>query len=60
MEGQSGLSELSIISWLSAIQGCLLSRVPMYTKMRGGGQGSNMVQYLGGVLSLGNIDFKLH
>ena len=25
MEGQSGLSELSIILWVSAIQGCLLS-----------------------------------
>ena len=26
---QSGLSELSIISWVSAIQGCLLSGVPL-------------------------------
>ena len=24
MEGQSGLSELSVISWVSAIQGCPL------------------------------------
>ena len=31
MEGQSGLSELSIISWVSAFEGCLLSRVPLYT-----------------------------
>ena len=27
MEGQSGLSELSVISWVSAIQGCPLSEV---------------------------------
>ena len=31
MEWQSGLSELSIISWVSAIQGCPLSGVPLYT-----------------------------
>ena len=30
MEGQSGLSELSVISWVSAIQGCPLSRVLLY------------------------------
>ena len=30
MEGQSGLSELSVMLWVSAIQGCLLSRVPLY------------------------------
>ena len=30
MEGQSGLSELSIIMWVSAGEGCLLSRVPLY------------------------------
>ena len=26
MEGQSGLSELSVISWVSAVEGCPLSR----------------------------------
>ena len=31
MEGQSGLSELSVISWVSAFQGCPLSGVPLYT-----------------------------
>ena len=31
MERQSGLSELSVISWVSAIQGCPLSGVPLYT-----------------------------
>ena len=30
MEGQSGLSELSVISWVSTIEGCLLSGVPLY------------------------------
>ena len=30
MEGQSGLSELSVISWMSAVQGCPLSGVPLY------------------------------
>ena len=30
MGGQSGLSELSIISWMSAFEGCPLSRVPLY------------------------------
>ena len=30
MEGQSGLSKLSVISWVSAIQGCPLSGVPLY------------------------------
>ena len=30
MEGQSGLSELSLISWVSAVEGCLLSGVPLY------------------------------
>ena len=30
MEEQSGLSELSVISWASAIQGCPLSGVPLY------------------------------
>ena len=30
MEGQSGLSELSIISWVSAVEGCPLSEVPLY------------------------------
>ena len=28
--GQSGLSGLSVISWVSAIQGCPLSGVPLY------------------------------
>ena len=31
MECQSGLSELSVISWVSAIQGCPLSGVPLYS-----------------------------
>ena len=31
MEGQSGLSELSVISWVSAFEGCLLGGVPLYT-----------------------------
>ena len=30
MERQSGLSELSVISWVSAIEGCPLSGVPLY------------------------------
>jgi len=30
MEGQSGLSELSVISWVSAVEGCPLSGVPLY------------------------------
>ena len=30
MERQSGLSELSVISWVSAVEGCPLSRVPPY------------------------------
>ena len=30
MEGQSGLSELSVMLWVSAIQGCPLSGVPLY------------------------------
>ena len=30
MGGQSGLSELSIISWMSAFEGCPLSGVPLY------------------------------
>ena len=29
-EGQSGLSELSVISWVSAVEGCPLSGVPLY------------------------------
>ena len=31
MGGQSGLSELSVISWVSAVEGCLLSGVPLYS-----------------------------
>ena len=31
MEEQSGLSELSVISWVSAVEGCPLSRVPLYS-----------------------------
>ena len=31
MEGQSGLSELSVISWVSAFEGCSLGGVPLYT-----------------------------
>ena len=30
MEGQSGLSEFSTISWVSAVEKCPLSRVPLY------------------------------
>ena len=30
MEGQSGLSELSVTSWASAVEGCPLSGVPLY------------------------------
>ena len=30
MEEQSVLSELSVISWVSAVEGCLLSGVPLY------------------------------
>ena len=30
MGGPSGLSELSVISWVSAVEGCPL-RVPLYT-----------------------------
>ena len=30
MEKQSGLSELSVISWVSAVEGCPSSRVPLY------------------------------
>ena len=33
MEGQSRLSELSVISWVSAIQGCPLSGVPLYNNI---------------------------
>ena len=33
MEGQLGLSELSIRLWVSAVQGCPLSGVPRYTSM---------------------------
>ena len=32
MEGQSGLSELSVISWVSAFEGCPLSGVPLYLR----------------------------
>ena len=31
MEGQSGLSELSVISWVSAVEGCPLGGVSLYT-----------------------------
>jgi len=30
MEKRSGLSELSVISWVSAVEGCPLSGVPLY------------------------------
>ena len=33
MEGQSGLSELSVISWVSAFEGCPLGGVPLYTQL---------------------------
>ena len=29
MEKRSGLSELSVIPWVSAVEGCPLSRVPL-------------------------------
>ena len=32
MEGQLGLLELSVILWLSAVEGCLLSGVPLHLK----------------------------
>ena len=35
MGGQLGLSELSVISWVSAFEGCPLSRVPLYN-LKGG------------------------
>ena len=31
MEGHSGLSELSVIPWVSAVEGCLLSGVSLYS-----------------------------
>ena len=31
-EGQSGLSELSVTSWVSSVEGCPLSGVPLYTQ----------------------------
>ena len=31
MEGQLGLSESSVISWVSAVEGCPLSEVILYT-----------------------------
>ena len=46
MEGQSGLSELSFISWVSAIQGCPLSGVPLYIV------GDSLVIILYGILCL--------
>ena len=30
MEGQLGLSELSVLLWVSAVEGCPLSGVPLY------------------------------
>ena len=36
MEEQSGLSELSVISWVSAFQGCPLKGVPLYSFVSGG------------------------
>ena len=33
VERQSGLSELFVISWASAVEGCLLSGVPLYSKI---------------------------
>ena len=30
MEGQSGLSELSVLSWVSTVEGCPLRGVPLY------------------------------
>ena len=35
MEGQLGLSELSVISWVSAFQGCPLRGVPLYVEQNG-------------------------
>ena len=34
IEGVSGLSELSVISWVSAVEGCPLSGVPLYTQTK--------------------------
>ena len=31
MEGQLGLSEMSVISWVSAVEGCSLCGVPLYS-----------------------------
>ena len=33
VERQSGLTELFVISWASAVEGCLLSGVPLYSKI---------------------------
>ena len=45
MEGQSGLSELSVISWVSAVEGCPLSGVPI-PKVLGGLSMHNVYQAL--------------
>ena len=51
MEGQLGLSELSVIAWVSAVEGCLLSGVPLYIlwsipKVLGGMSMHNVYQAL--------------
>ena len=58
MKKRLGLSELSVISWVSAIEGCPLSRVPlymsnMYTYIHTGFN-TNMVQY-GSVISFCSV-----
>ena len=46
MEGQSGLSELSVISWVSAFEGCPLGGVPLYNaKMKQRVKKSNDIAY---------------
>ena len=64
MEGQSGLSGLSVISRVSAIQGCPLSGVPLYeqnlSKVREERNPDNITSLphaaRGGALMLGSYD----
>ena len=43
---QLGLSELSVISWVSAIEGCPLSGVPLYNERIGLRLGMKLVLYM--------------
>ena len=43
---QSGLSELSVISWVSTIEGCPLSGVLLYTERVGLPLGTKLVLYM--------------